>query len=266
MDSLSVEPGQWTVDSTIPGVQQTVDKYLACGDYRCGVARVFCENCATDYFVPFSCKGRGLCPSCTQRRVLTRAEDLIEETFQPVPHRHLVVSLPKALRKAFLYNRDLLRQEVPQLEGTLERMQTWEHSGFDLYLGKVLEAYNKPATQNLTEYILRPSFSLGAIEVDEQEGQFVYRAKGAKKSCDPLGPLELLARISTHIPDQYKHPIFRYGLYSNAAAGRARREEGGPAGPLGSGARAYPRGRSRARRATAHSPELGRTARPRLGR
>ena len=242
--------------------------------------------------------------------MLTRAEDLIEETFQPVPHRHLVVSLPKALRKAFLYNRDLLQklpglawraylsvlqevsgqpearaggvlcnhtfstsdltwhphvhgivmagvftgdgrflrctredlaekaqerfeqavldllgQEVPQLEGTLERMQTWEHSGFDLYLGKVLEAHNKPATQNLTEYILRPSFSLGALEVDEQEGKFVYRAKGAKKACDPLGPLELLARISTHIPDKYKHTIFRYGLYSNAAVGRARREE-----------------------------------------
>ena len=26
----------------------------------------------------------------------------------------------------------------------------------------VLEVYGKPATQNLTEYILRPSFSLGA--------------------------------------------------------------------------------------------------------
>ena len=58
---------------------------------------------------------------------------------------------------------EMLREEVPQLEGTLDRMQTWEHSGFDLYLGKVLEADNKPATQNLTEYILRPSFSLGAM-------------------------------------------------------------------------------------------------------
>ena len=63
---------------------------------------------------------------------------------------------------------EMLGKEVPQLEGTLDRMQTWEHSGFGLYLGKVIEAYDKPATQNLTEYILRPSFSLGALEVDEQ--------------------------------------------------------------------------------------------------
>ena len=49
---------------------------------------------------------------------------------------------------------NLLGQEVPQLARTVERIQTWEHSGFDLYVGQVMGAYNKPATQNLTEYVL----------------------------------------------------------------------------------------------------------------
>ena len=76
---------------------------------------------------------------------------------------------------------------------TTKDMSSSKARSSQLYLGKVLEAYNKPATQNLTEYILRPSFSLGALEVDQENGRFVYRAKGAKKACDSLGPLELLA-------------------------------------------------------------------------
>jgi hypothetical protein len=27
-------------------------------------ARAWCDDCGQDYFVAFSCKGRGVCPSC----------------------------------------------------------------------------------------------------------------------------------------------------------------------------------------------------------
>jgi len=52
------------------------ERFLTCGDYRLGVARIRCANpaCKHDYFRPFSCKGFYLCPSCSQKRTLLFAE------------------------------------------------------------------------------------------------------------------------------------------------------------------------------------------------
>ena len=42
--------------------------FLKCGDYKEGLARIKCQNrnCGHDYFVPLSCLGFYLCPSCVQ--------------------------------------------------------------------------------------------------------------------------------------------------------------------------------------------------------
>ncbi|WP_374348959.1 transposase zinc-binding domain-containing protein, partial [Phenylobacterium sp.] len=41
-----------------------------------GFARARCGDCGHDYFVAFSCKGRGVCPSCTTRRMVETAAHL----------------------------------------------------------------------------------------------------------------------------------------------------------------------------------------------
>ena len=41
-----------------------VARYLDCGIFERGFARVRCPDCAAEYLLAFSCKGRGLCPSC----------------------------------------------------------------------------------------------------------------------------------------------------------------------------------------------------------
>jgi rRNA maturation endonuclease Nob1 len=38
-----------------------------CGVFEHGVARFRCEACTREHLVPFSCKGRGWCPSCGGR-------------------------------------------------------------------------------------------------------------------------------------------------------------------------------------------------------
>ncbi|MQY56965.1 hypothetical protein GH140_02065 [bacterium] len=45
-----------------------------------GMARIRCvnPNCGHDYFVPFSCKGFYLCPTCSQKRTLLFSEALGE--------------------------------------------------------------------------------------------------------------------------------------------------------------------------------------------
>jgi len=62
----------------------------------------------SEYFVAFSCKQRGFCPSCSAKRAVLWAEFVRAEVIRSVPHRHLVFALPKALRSAFRHRRQLL--------------------------------------------------------------------------------------------------------------------------------------------------------------
>ena len=89
-------------------VTKTVTAFLDCGVLRAGFARVRCPECHAEHLLTFSCKGRGLCPSCQAKRAELFAEKLREEILAPVAHRHVVFTIPKALRKLFLRERTLL--------------------------------------------------------------------------------------------------------------------------------------------------------------
>ena len=69
-----------------------------------------CKECGHEYLLAFSCKRRHFCPSCHQKRVVEFGEWICEEILKAVPHRHFVFSIPKILRRYFLYNRDLLSE------------------------------------------------------------------------------------------------------------------------------------------------------------
>ena len=62
--------GQGDHHTPKPFVRKAFAKYLECGIFAHGFARARCGDCGHDYFVAFSCKGRGVCPSCTTRRRL----------------------------------------------------------------------------------------------------------------------------------------------------------------------------------------------------
>jgi hypothetical protein len=49
-------------------IERELRGYLDCGILACGFARAYCDTCGHDFLVAFSCKGRGLCPSCTCSR------------------------------------------------------------------------------------------------------------------------------------------------------------------------------------------------------
>ncbi len=50
------------------GAQEAVYRYLDCGIFECGFARVRCGECGHDFFVAFSCKLRCICTSCHAKR------------------------------------------------------------------------------------------------------------------------------------------------------------------------------------------------------
>jgi len=74
--------------------EQELRGYLRCGVLAHGFARVRCSSCGHDLLVGFSCKGRGLCPSCTTRRAHDVATHLEERVLPRAPYRQWVLTVP----------------------------------------------------------------------------------------------------------------------------------------------------------------------------
>ena len=74
------------------------ESYLRCGIYAHGFCRVQCGSCQHEKIVPYSCKGRGFCPSCGARRMAEAAIHLVDELLPLVPVRQFVVTFPVQLR------------------------------------------------------------------------------------------------------------------------------------------------------------------------
>jgi hypothetical protein len=88
-------------------VLKTLDEYLNCGILAHGAARVYCDGCKHSLLIAFSCKRRGVCPSCGAKRAVKFAEHIYSEVIEDVPHRHTVFTIPKRLRVFFKYDRKL---------------------------------------------------------------------------------------------------------------------------------------------------------------
>lgn len=73
-------------------------EFLACGVLAHGFARVRCTTCGDEILVGFSCKSRGICPSCTARRATDCAAHLVDAVLPAVPLRQWVLTFPKRVR------------------------------------------------------------------------------------------------------------------------------------------------------------------------
>jgi len=90
-------------------VEQEFREFLTCGVLAHGFARLRCTDCALERLVPFSCKGRGFCPSCGGRRMTESAARLVDEVLPRVPVRQWVLSLPYRLRYLLAWDHLLAR-------------------------------------------------------------------------------------------------------------------------------------------------------------
>ena len=91
-----------------PIIKDAVEKYLDCGNPRCGFARIRCPRCRTEHLLMFSCKTRGFVPSCHAKRLEEWGEWVRETLLLDVPHRQVVFTIPKMLRVFFKFKRKLL--------------------------------------------------------------------------------------------------------------------------------------------------------------
>jgi len=92
--------GDWDGQRVPASVEREFRRFLRCGILilAWGFCRARCPACGQDFLVAFSCKARGLCPSCNARRTAETAAHLVDHVFPPVPVRQWVLSMPKRLR------------------------------------------------------------------------------------------------------------------------------------------------------------------------
>ena len=91
-------------------VERDFARYLECGVLAHGFARVRCESCKDELLVAFSCKGRGVCPSCNAKRAQVTAVHLVEQMLPHVPYRQWTLSFPHRVRWVLLKDVGLLSE------------------------------------------------------------------------------------------------------------------------------------------------------------
>ncbi len=95
-------------DRSVPEfVRAELEGFLSCGILEHGFALAECGHCQFQRLVPFSCRGRGWCPSCMGRRMSDTAARLVDQVLPRAPIRQWVLSLPHALRFLLAYDVEL---------------------------------------------------------------------------------------------------------------------------------------------------------------
>ena len=96
--------------------------YLRCGILAHGFARALCKTCRASMLVAFSCKRRGVCPSCGARRAANTAANLVDRVFPDMPVRQWVLSVPFDLRLAMARSPALCAAIVRIFVGELTKL------------------------------------------------------------------------------------------------------------------------------------------------
>ncbi len=94
-------------------IRAEFERYLRCGLLCHGFARGLCSTCHDELLVAFSCKNRGLCPSCAGRRMADSAAHLRDHVFPAVQVRQWVLTLPMQLRFLLAWRPKLIGLTFP---------------------------------------------------------------------------------------------------------------------------------------------------------
>ena len=119
--SLALCRDDWEEEGISPHAERELRRYLECGILAYGFARARCGECGHDFLVAFSCKGRGVCPSCNARRMAETAAHLVDHVLPPVPVRQWVLSVPKRLRYHLEKDRAVLNTTLRIFLDEIER-------------------------------------------------------------------------------------------------------------------------------------------------
>ena len=123
--------------------------------------------------------------------------------------------------------RDGLLLDVPHRQKGLlspewaERILSWRHTGFNVH--SRVRARTKTEAERIGKYMVRPVLSLERLLFLERDGKDGYRWGREAAELETMDYLELIARVTSHIPDKGQVMVRYYGLYANAHRGKVRK-------------------------------------------
>jgi ribosomal protein S27E len=94
---------------------------------------------------------------------------------------------------------DLVRKELLSPEWA-ERLLSWRHSGFNVH--SLVRVKTKPEAERVGKYMIRPILSLERLSFLEPEGKVGYQHGENVVEREVMDYLELIARVTSHIPDK----------------------------------------------------------------
>jgi len=129
-------------------IDQAVWRYLDCGVPESGFARLRCEACHDERLLCFSCRQRGICPSCEAKRSAAFAAFVVDELVEDVPHQMWVFTIPKMLRVYFLHHRELLGELSRVAYETVKKLMAeaaFEDASFRPGMVSVVQTFGEAA-------------------------------------------------------------------------------------------------------------------------
>jgi len=202
-------------------VETEFRQFLQCGDLTHGFVRVRCTRCRQEVLVPLSCKNRGICPSCTGRRMAEEAAYLVDMVLPEARFRQWTVTFPFEVR--FLMARD--HRVITALLGLAVRLIfTWQRrqakragaaGGKPAAVGFV-QRFGGALNSNVHVHLLVPD---GVFVTVPDEEQLRLLPLSAPETCDLEELIQRLVERSARILAE------RFGLFEvEQALGGAEEE------------------------------------------
>ena len=107
-------------------------------------------------------------------------------------------------------------------------MLTWPHSGFHVHTAVWVPEVDRAFATRLVRYCARNPIALERLTYDRAAKAVTYRSdksEGPTAGTETADPLEFLARVLVHIPDQGHVTTRYYGWYANRPRGMRRQAE-----------------------------------------
>jgi hypothetical protein len=186
-------------------VERAFRKLVECGCLGRGFARVRCASCGFERLVPFSCKTRGLCPSCAGRRMMELSAHLVDAVIPKVPVRQWVLTLPYPVRYWIAWShdraRELLAVFIEELQ-ELYRTKAQERGIDDGRTGAVTVIQRCGSALNLNPHF--HTLCLDGVFAREPDGTLGFHAVGTIRDED-------VAEVLAKVRDRVLHLLEREG-------------------------------------------------------
>lgn len=111
-----------------PEVREVVAKMLGCGDPASGYITYLCTHCLEEKRVAFSCKSC-FCLSCCKVYIDQWVAHISQALYEGVAYRHVVLTVPEALRPSFYRDRHLLADLMQCGVTMLSEALSWVKKG-----------------------------------------------------------------------------------------------------------------------------------------